>query len=320
MTGDLAKACFTVLTGEKAKTRIDVHFNPESLELSVTNNLVEQGEGNAAKQYVSQATAKLNFTLIFDTTDTGADVRTHTSQLSDLMGGVPDGTTSEQGGLQKVPAVLRLEWGAFVFQGMIESYKETLDFWSWEGVPLRASVTLGMSRQDRVFEAAAERTGRTSDTTGAVNLPVPPGGGAADAAAAAGNPRAARAVALQNGLGSLRAGVSVGLTVSASASIGATASVGASGAVGLGIGAGVGATGLSGSARAEVGGGRFADLRAPAAPVALPPGRVKVGAPALPAGATFSPGGRLVGGPAGLSADVGIGVSLSDRLRFKEGE
>jgi hypothetical protein len=279
--------------------------------------MAEQGEGNAAKQYVSQATAKLNLTLIFDTTDTGADVREHTSKLADLMGGVKDGTTSEQGGLQKVPAVLRLAWGAFAFQGMIESYKETLDFWSWEGVPMRASVTLGMSRQDRVFEAAAERTGRTSDTTGAVNLPVPPGGGAADAAAAAGNPRAARAVALQNGLGSLRAGVSAGLTVSAGASIGGAASVGASGSIGLGVGGGARP---AASARAEVAGGAFADLRVPGPTVSLEPGRVRVGQPALPTSATFGPGGRVVGGPAGLSADVGVGRSLADRLRFKEGE
>ena len=65
-----------------------------------------------------------------------------------------------------VPPVVRFEWGTFLFSGLIESYRETLDFFSSEGVPLRAQVSLSMTHQTRASEptpaAGSRRTPRSS--------------------------------------------------------------------------------------------------------------------------------------------------------------
>ena len=45
----------------------------------------------------------------------------------------------------------RFEWGSFIFQGVVDSMDETLDYFSEEGVPLRATVSLeDVARRHRV--------------------------------------------------------------------------------------------------------------------------------------------------------------------------
>jgi hypothetical protein len=42
---------------------------------------------------------------------------------------------------------VRFSWGTFVFDGMMDSLEETLDFFSPDGRPLRANLSLGLSGQ-----------------------------------------------------------------------------------------------------------------------------------------------------------------------------
>ena len=48
--------------------------------------------------------------------------------------------------------MLSFEWGVYQFQGVMESFKETIDFFSADGIPLRALVSIGLARQDKVFD------------------------------------------------------------------------------------------------------------------------------------------------------------------------
>src|SRR5262245_14942657 len=176
-------------SGADDSRAVEVHFNPVSLQYTVTNTLENKGEGNNKKQYVSQSTGKLSMDLIFDTTPDGQDVRVFTEKVAGFMEPNDD----------KVPSIVLFEWGTYKFQGMVESYKETLDFFASGGVPLRAAISLTLSRQDRVFEPSA--TSRV-DTQGSLQaepivVPTTPGGagGAAETSRAVGNPRAARAIA-----------------------------------------------------------------------------------------------------------------------------
>jgi hypothetical protein len=89
--------------------------------------------------------------LVFDTTDTGEDVRGHTGQIARFMQPVGGGNENEN-----VPPVVEFAWGSYKFQGMLDSYQETLDFFAASGVPLRASVHLSMASQDKVFESASQ--------------------------------------------------------------------------------------------------------------------------------------------------------------------
>ena len=284
-------AAFKTTDGEPA-ANFPVHFNPASLQYTVSNK--EQGQGAKKKQHVSETSAQLSIDLVFDTTDTGRDVRVDTGEIVKLLS--PDAKA------KKAPRMVEFSWGTYSFTGVIEQYKETLDFFSADGVPLRASVSLTLSSKELTF-ADPDRAGASVDgdvTPDTVDVAEPAGGGPqnspASIANALGAPRAARAIAAANGAASLRFGVEGGLTVSAGAGVSASAGVG------LGLGAGIGASaGASASLHAGVSAGAAASI---SGGVTLMP------AAAFSVGASAGAGiGIGAGGGFGISAGGGIGVS-----------
>jgi len=293
-------ASFETLTGQRFV--VAVHFNPASLQYTVSNTLKEEGKGAKKKQYVSQTTAKLTMDLVFDTTDSGEDVRVTTDRMARLLQPVSAGKD------KNVPPTVKFSWGAYAFTGLVEQYKETLDFFAAGGVPLRASINLTLSSRDVVFESG---TGQPVSVDTALG-------------AEPGVPRAPRAIAAANGAASLRFGAGAGLAVGASMSASMSAGFAAGGALqagadaallpatafaagggagaGLGIGAGMS---LSAGSSAETG---FSALRSQATPsthslstAALLPEAVE-----LPSRGPVVAGGRMSGGGSGgLRAEVG---------------
>jgi hypothetical protein len=342
-------ARFRTLSGPAA-SRVDiaVHFNPESLQYTVQNTLKEEGEGAKKKQHVSQTSAKLAMQLVFDTTDTGEDVRVYTDEMAKLLRPYEEGA-------DKAPPLVEFGWGVYRFTGLVEQYKETIDFFAAGGVPLRSSVDLTLASQDVVFESShnpsASVDGSRSAREPTVHLQPSPGqssgpGGAAGLASALGDPRAARAIASLNGSASLRFGAGAGLAVgggvslqaAAAFSVGASAGlgVGAGGGAGIGggggigigasAGAGIGASagagfGIGAAASAGASGGAFAGIRTPpSASLGVPNGRALFSAGAnVGTGSTaqFAAGGRAEArGGASLSADVGAKADLTPRITF----
>jgi len=309
----IERAQFTPQSGPDKGRAIPAHFNPVSLQYTVTNTLENKGSGNNKKQFVTQSTGKLTMDLIFDNTHDGQDVRVMTEKIARFM--EPDA--------KKIPAVVLFEWGTYKFQGMVETYKETLDFFAPGGVPLRASVNLTLSKQDKVFEPS-----RTSnfDTQGdlqpdAVVMPSATGG-AAGLGNQLGAPDAARAIGALNGQESLRFSAGAALSVGGSVSLGPPVAFASAGA-GFGVGAGAqGSAGVSASA------GAFAGLRAPTAalnvganvdPQRLLP-KNQSAKLATDSGATFKVGGKAsIEGSASLTADVGASATLRPRIQFDEG-
>lgn len=303
-------ATFETMTGPKVT--VPVHFNPASLQHTVSNTLKEEGKGAKKKQYVSQTTAKLTMDLTFDTTDSGEDVRITTNKMAQLLQPVAEGQS------KKVPPVVKFSWGAYSFTGMVEQYKETIDFFAAGGLPLRSSINLTLSSQDVSFEGGTSSEHASVDADLAPEPVVladdeGPQGGPQGAASRAGDPRAARAIAAANGSASLRFGAGTGLAVGASASVGFSA--GAS--VGAGFSAGIGASaggGFSASVAASARGGSnllpaaaFAVGAGAGAGVGLG-GGAGIGASAgAAAGIGISAGGSAAfGGGAGLSASAGF--------------
>lgn len=303
-------ASFETLTGEKLT--VPVHFNPASLQYTVANTLKEEGKGAKKKQYVSQTTAKLTMDLVFDTTDSGEDVRVTTNKMAKLLQPVA------AGGGKNVPPTVRFSWGAYAFTGMVEQYKETIDFFAAGGIPLRAAINLTLSSQDVVFDSGTANPASV-DTDLTAEPVVAPGsddaagpGGAQGVANAAGDPRAARAIAAANGADSLRFGAGASLAVGASVGVGfaagASASVGFSAGIGASAGAGFSAAAGAGmSASAGLSAGAGANLLPPAA-FASGGGGLSLGAGAG-AGLSLSAGGGLSVG-AGASAGFGAGLSV----------
>jgi hypothetical protein len=267
---ELTKATITLLPlGSGPKVPICVHFNPVSLQYSVTNTMKEGAEGNKTKQYVASVTGKLTMDLVFDNTNDGQDVQQSTSKLASCMGPAPtkDGAQNDP-----TPPIVLFEWGHYKFQGMMESYKETIDFFSPDGVPLRASVNITLAQQDKQFNKCKTSAADKTLKPDAVNVP---GLSPQTTADQGGDPSAARTIALMNGEASLRFSAGASLTVSGSVDLGPPVAF-ASGGAGIGIGGGAG-IGISGGAGIGISGGA----------------------------------GIGIGGGAGIGMSAGAGISIS---------
>jgi hypothetical protein len=138
-----------------------VQFNPESLKVSFANQLTKppgagDQRGPAAYQFVGSGTTKLALTLWFDVgSPQGSgppvdDVRKLTQKVAFFI------TPTPAPGKQNVflPPAVRFVWGSFKFDGLMDSLEETLEYFSPEGKPLRASLALSMSQQAIEFSFA----------------------------------------------------------------------------------------------------------------------------------------------------------------------
>jgi Contractile injection system tube protein len=143
----------TVVNEDKTTT---VQFNPESLKVSFANQIAAPSgsgdqSGPQAQQFVGAGSTKLSVTLYFDVTnefpqglDETNDVRELTQRVAYFI--TPIGQP-ENKPTKFFPPAVRFSWGSFQFDGIMESMEETLDLFSFEGRPLRATVAISLSQQ-----------------------------------------------------------------------------------------------------------------------------------------------------------------------------
>lgn len=345
---------------------VKVQFNPATLVYTVENSVVAQSAGPKKKQYVAQFSGKLTMDLQFDTTTTGTDVRLMTNVIAGYMQATGNASAAAQNAAQKTappsadggdsstpakaPPVLMFEWGSYQFKGIMDSFKETIDFFSSDGVALRSLVSIGLSRQDLVFDD--KDLSKTSDVGSVVK--TSPAKSLQTTVTDGGDKHAARQLGADNGLESLRFTGGVSLQVNAgvqlnppaafvtapSVSAGAGIGIGAGAGVGIGASAGIGvsagasagvqanglgaAFGATASAGVPATAGAFAGLQTGIATVSstsrLNPMQMlpaTIGTDVSTAAGSFSLGGAAnAAGPSGLSTDVGMQFSFSDRLTF----
>lgn len=305
--------------GATSADAVLVQFNPTSLAYSVQNTLEKKGRDANAKQFVAQSTAKLEFDLVFDSTHDGADVRGETDRIKQFLNPGDKSTNKDQ-----APALVGFRWGTYLFKGILESFKENLDFFSAEGVPLRSTLKIGLSSQDPkdVFaQLPAGHPDAAAAAGGGVSLAALGQRGTSGMAAQGGNAAAGRALAASNGFESMRnpgAGVAavasggVQLKAAVGFSAGVSAGVGAGG--GLGLGLGVGASAGAGASSLQA----FAGLGGPGAATGAPALNTRALMPAAPSPGTALGSGFALGGQAvsasssGMKADMG----MSARIKF----
>ncbi|HEX3549451.1 MAG TPA: hypothetical protein VHT53_03710 [Candidatus Elarobacter sp.] len=336
----VVKATLTPLPGGSAVT---VHFNPASLTYSVENTVSQQSGGPKKSQYVAQFSGKLSMDLQFDSTNDGSDVRIATNAVATFMQSSANASAAAQnaapsggsGGASSTPPkaapVLSFQWGTYEFRGVMESFKETIDFFSADGVALRALVSITLARQDQVFDEGANFS---QANTGGSLVPTSGSDSALSVATRGGDPSAARSVASDNGLetprftggAQLQIGAGVQLNASAGFAAGASASAGASFGGSFGASATfAGSFGATASAGVPASAGAFAGLAVGSASVTssanLDP--TQIIASTSGADVTFVAGTRVAlsgaasaGASPGLSADVGATMSFSSRLTF----
>lgn len=171
-----------------------VQFNPESLKVSFANQVATPSgggdqNGSPARLFVGAGTTKLAAQLWFDVsgvqTETPAvdDVRRLTQKVAFYITPKADPKDAKK----FVPPAVRFLWGSFQFDGIMESLEESLEFFSSEGKPLRASVSFTLTQQKItkfVFhDLAPPGTGGT-DPTGTRPLTSAPAGSSVQSLAA----------------------------------------------------------------------------------------------------------------------------------------
>lgn len=259
-------------------TAIDVQFNPMTLKVTLANTLKasENSDNGSAAQFVDKSTSSLTVELLFDTSIEDTDVRLKTKAIAEAFM-----KPVESGDQQLAPKRCLMQWGAFEFVGMMASYDETLDFFSPEGTPLRATLAIKLNEDRYQFrQSSARKSARETPTFGGAGA-----GNAATANKEAGrDERAWRDTALYNGQENPRQTSPAGLAVpnqSANAAVTAQSGVRVSG--GAGLKANIAAPGFSFGASATLG---------TAIPGAFSPGAVsRVGplTPDLPSAPTGLP-------------------------------
>ncbi len=160
-----------------------VQFNPETLKVTFANQVVQPSgagdqRGSQSRQFVGAGTTKLAMQLWFDvtaaptSTATTQDVRVLTQKVAYFITPkplAPQSASSSPGAAaggsgasgqqqpQFAPPAVRFVWGTFQFDGIMDGLEETLEFWSADGRPLRASLSIGLSAQKITFGFNSEK-------------------------------------------------------------------------------------------------------------------------------------------------------------------
>lgn len=264
-------------------SKIVLDFNPETLTMRVQNALQDRParRGRQRTQFVGSSTSTLSFDAYFDSTrpknEPGQspgqeraedlDVRARTGRIAALL------QVSDPNAQHPAPRRVQFRWGSVVFEGVVESYTEVLEYFSPEGVPLRAKISLSLKEQRFEYQTDPEQRAQLASFRGGAANGTGGGGGPRgvdDALGALGaSISLAGEVAAQNGLDSLlELGASASLSFDASlsfeASLSLDASVSASASVDLGVGVDLAASAgasidVSAGAALEVFGGAAID-------------------------------------------------------------
>lgn len=142
---------------------LEVQFNPESLRITHASQLrppinSSRGTGTAAgpatqsadvvgsttHQQTGPGSTRLSVQLWFDVTSVlphgkegVRDVRELTQEVAYFM--------NSANAQRQTPRGVQFRWGTLIFTGVMDSLDENLEFFSSQGVPLRASLNIGIS-------------------------------------------------------------------------------------------------------------------------------------------------------------------------------
>jgi hypothetical protein len=136
-----------------------VQFNPQSLKLTYSNQKAggDQPKGSST-QFVGRGVTRLSMELWFDVALANAqngsnatDVRQITQEVVYFM--KPKALSGSAAQTQAPPPPgLQIKWGAFRFAGNMDSLDETLDFFSPDGLALRSSLVISITRQEIQYD------------------------------------------------------------------------------------------------------------------------------------------------------------------------
>ena len=170
--------------------------------------------------------------------DSRSDVRKITKLVADFMQTEQEGSGDNA---RFVPPGVRFKWGTFRFDGVVDKITEKIDFFSEQGVALRATLNVSITKQDVDINFVApaadalgnEAPGTAEKPAAGANTSMP------EALAGAGNPEAWHGDALANGIENPR-DLPIGQPLSLGTDLAAGINAGISASAGVGISAGMG--------------------------------------------------------------------------------
>jgi len=210
-----------LVDGKTEGTPVEVQFNPQTLKLNYSNQVAggTQPQGSSP-QFASTGVTKLSMELWFDVTlplPKGApatgDVRKLTEQIVSFINVQNTNSTDQQ---IRTPPNLKFKWGSFIFTGTMDSMDETIDLFSPDGIPLRASVSVSLSKHDLTFEFS-NASGSSSRGAGASPLSTAKAGDSLQQMAAQAGISNWQGVARANGIANpriLQPGAMINLSIS----------------------------------------------------------------------------------------------------------
>jgi len=120
-------------------------FNPDKLTIGKTNHYTGQtttGKVTQDKTFQNGDNQTLGFTMFFDTYMDGTDavdVRKYTNLVFGMMGLDPAAPAGKPS-----PPVVEFKWNTFSFHGVILSINQVFELFKYDGMPVRASLTVSM--------------------------------------------------------------------------------------------------------------------------------------------------------------------------------
>jgi hypothetical protein len=149
-----------IVNAKNSSKSVTCHFNPETFTLDRTiqwNFETTQGDDLPRVTFAGGQASDLTMTLLFDTTDTGEDVRDSYGVLLELAQVDPNAKDAKTG--QSEPPLCRFEWGRFLtFTAVVTKLGQQFTMFKADGTPVRAQVTV-------TFKQVQEATRPQNPTT-----------------------------------------------------------------------------------------------------------------------------------------------------------
>ena len=122
--------------------KITCQFNPESLSLSKSNSWAfrtDMGDDVPEVTFGGGNSGSMNLELLFDTTESGDDVRKEYVKLLKIAVVKPSDNQDGKG----EPRQVVVQWGTFIsYVAVIESISQTFTYFKEDGTPLRAQLSV----------------------------------------------------------------------------------------------------------------------------------------------------------------------------------
>jgi hypothetical protein len=147
MTNQLQKAYLEVENG----SRIECMFNPAKFEFSTSNKWDSDrlpGKNSPTLRYAGGQGGSFSLSLVFDTTSDGSAVTAHTNKLLKLMD-IDESLAGYDATINNGrPPWVKFHWGTHLhsFKAVIKSATVGFTYFSNEGLPLRANVSLSLEQ------------------------------------------------------------------------------------------------------------------------------------------------------------------------------